>query len=434
VASATLRPDPDHDHVGAVVLEPSRPQPGAAFTVESAGVVRGGRFAPAAGEPAPFSFMFGSCHQPFEEHAVDGALRRHPGAEFYGPLRDRLVEHGARFAMLLGDQVYSDAVSNLSVRERLAEDEDLTDEELVETYRHLHRGYFNERGYRALQEALPTYLTWDDHDIFDGAGSLLHPTEFDARLRRAAEAAYREYQHLRNPDATLGDGPPFAYGFWYADAGFFVLDLRGCREFEERRILGEEQWARLDAFLADADARDVATVFIGASVPVVHASPTLMAILEGLPTSTGKDIRDRWVVPHFRHERDGLLERLFAWQTARPRRQVVILSGDVHVGAAFSVRPRARRGHLAQWTSSALSTPSDIRHAVANRLVTSMIRLGEGGLRVWRRGIVTPNNAGLVDVTPDPDGGHQLTLRLLAWDAKRGRVFEALTDRSDPTA
>ncbi len=251
-------------------------------------------------------------------------------------------------------------------------------------------------------------------------------------MRRAAEAAYVEYQHLRNPGASLDDAAPYAYPIWYGNVGLFVLDLRGCREFEERRILGDEQWRRLDAFLGEATDRGVATVFIGASVPVVHASPTLMAILEGLPTSTGKDIRDRWVVPHFRHEHEALLDRLFTWQSARPRRQVAILSGDVHVGAAFSVRPRGRRGHLAQWTSSALSTPSDIRHALANRLVTSMIRLGSDGLRVWRRGLVTPNNAGIVRVEPDSEGGHRLTFRILAWDPKRRILEEALSDVSTP--
>jgi PhoD-like phosphatase len=439
VAQGTLQPDAAHDHVGAVVLS-AEPRPRAAFTVEAGetegapDVVRSGRLAPEPGEPAAFSFLFGSCHQPFDEEAVDGALVRHAGADIYGPLRERASREDVRFALLLGDQVYSDAVSNLSVRERLAEDADLTDEELVETYRHLHRGYFNEHGFRGLQEAVPAYLTWDDHDIFDGAGSLLHETDFDRRLRRAAEAAYVEYQHLRNPGASLDDRAPYAYPVWYGNVGFFVLDLRGCREFGRRQILGDEQWRRLDAFLAEATERGVATLFIGASVPVVHASPTLMSILEGLPTSTGKDIRDRWVVPHFRHEHEALLDRLFTWQSAKPRRQVAIVSGDVHVGAAFSVRPRGRRGHLAQWTSSALSTPSDIRHGLANRLVTSMIRLGSDNLRAWRRGLVTPNNAGFVRVDPDPAGGHELTFRIMAWDPKRRVLEEALTDRSVPAA
>jgi len=61
VASATLTPDSSHDHVGAAVLEAPRPAPGAPFAVEAAGAVRRGQFAPADGEPAAFSFAFGSA-------------------------------------------------------------------------------------------------------------------------------------------------------------------------------------------------------------------------------------------------------------------------------------------------------------------------------------------------------------------------------------
>ena len=432
VAEATLRPEPERDHVGAADLVLPEPRPGAAFTIESGGVVRRGRLAPVPHRPAAFTFGFGSCHQPFKERVVDGRLERHAGAGIYRRARKELAERDARFLLLLGDQVYSDAVANLSVRRLLARDETLTDEELVETYRHLHRGYFNERGFRELVESFPAYLTWDDHDIFDGAGSLLHPTAFDDRLRRAATRAYVEYQHLRNPAATLADEAPYSYPFWYGDVGFFVLDLRGCREFEAGRILGDEQWRRLDAFLEEATARETPTVFIAASVPVVHASPRLMEILERLPTSTGRDIRDRWDVPTFRHEREALLERLFAWQAGRPRRQVAILSGDVHVGAAFSLRPRRGRGRIAQWTSSALSTPTGLQHVLANRLVTRLVRLGEDSLRVWRRGLVTTNNIGLVDVAPDPDGGHRLTFRSLAYDERRDVLREALVDVARP--
>ncbi len=431
-AAMVLEPHAAHDHVAAGTLTLATPRPDTTFTVEGGGFVRPGRFAPAAGTPASLSFAFGSCHQPFEDAARPGELRRHTGAAVYEPLRELLLERGARFVMLLGDQIYSDSLARLSARERLGEDPDLTDDELVETYRHLYRGYFRERGFRALAEALPAYLTWDDHDIFDGAGSLLHPTEFDARLRRAATSAYREYQHLRNPGASFTDDPPFSYSFWYGDAGFHVLDLRGKRDFRQARILGEEGWRRLDAFLADADERGVMTVFVAASVPVVHASPALVAVLERLPTSAGKDVRDRWDVPTFRHEREGLLERLFAWQTARPRRQAVILSGDVHVGAAFSLRPAAGRGRIAQWTSSALSTPTGLQHVVVNRVVTRFVRLGEPSLRVWRRGLVPTNNVGLVEVQPDPDGGHAVTFRAMAYDRKGGRLREALTDRSSP--
>ena len=432
VAQAPLEPDAAHDHVAVAILETDGPQPGAPFRVEVGGATRAGRFAPALGEPAAFAFGFGSCHQPFTEPPLDRRLVRHPGAGIYRHMRELLVDRNADFLMLLGDQVYSDAVSRISVRDALAQDETLSDEDLLETYRHLYRGYFNERGFRELSEALPADLMWDDHDIFDGWGSLLEETAFDRRLYRAAEAAFREYQYLRDPGGSVDGTAPYAFEFWHADVGGFVLDLRGERDFEAGRIVSPAQWARLDAFLASATERDVATVFIAASVPVVHASPAIMAALERWPTGTGRDIRDRWDVPTFRHERTSLFERLFAWQAARPRRQVVILSGDVHVAAAFSVRRRGGRGHLMQWTSSALSTPGGLQHVLANRLVTGLVRWGEHDVRVWKRGLATGNNFGLVEVAPAEGGGHDLTFTVYQYDPRRDRIRAAFADRSGP--
>jgi phosphodiesterase/alkaline phosphatase D-like protein len=429
---AELHPDPSHDFVGSVRLELAEPQPDARFRVTVDGAIRSGRLAPAPDARSAFSFAFGSCHQPFTDPPADNRLQRHGGAGIYPRMEGLLRERDARFLLLLGDQVYSDAVSKVSVREVLAKDESLTDEDLLETYRHLYRGYFNERGFRELTESFPAYLMWDDHDIFDGWGSLLHETDFDRRLFRAAEAAFREYQHIRNPGAELDGPPPYAYGFWHGDVGFFVLDLRSERDYEQGRILGPAQWSQFDEFLREATKRDTRTIFVGASVPVVHASPTIMRALEGLPTGTGRDIRDRWDVPNFGHERTTLLERLFGWQAAAPGRQAIILSGDVHVAAAFSLRPRRGRGHLAQWTSSALSTPGGLQHVLANRLVTSLVRLGEDELRVWRRGLATGNNMGVVDVVPRAAGGHDVTFTVYQYDQRADRLTAALTDHAGP--
>ena len=70
---------------------------------------------------------------------------------------------------------------------------------------------------------VPTLMMWDDHDIFDGWGSLMDRTEFDERLYRAAERVFVEYQHLRNPGTTFAAHPPFGYSFWRGDVGFHAV-------------------------------------------------------------------------------------------------------------------------------------------------------------------------------------------------------------------
>jgi alkaline phosphatase D len=426
--SASIETDPARDHVGAVVLDMGASRSGASFELSVGDEVRQGRFAPSPGLPAAFTFAFGSCHEPFSGHQADGRVERHAGAAIYPAITRLLAERQASFALWLGDQVYSDAVSEASVRQKAAEVPSITDEELLDAYRHLYRGFFNERGFRALAELIPAYLMWDDHDIFDGWGSLIDRTEFDERVYRAAERAFVEYQHLRNPSGELSSGPPFGYSFWHADVGFHVLDLRGERDFNAGRVMGADGWGRLDEFLQSATERGVKTVFLGASVPVVHASPALMTALERLRTSSGRDVRDRWSVPTFAAERTRLVDRLFAWQSAEPRRQIIVLSGDVHVGAAFNVRSRTGKGQFHQWTSSALSTPDGIKHVLVNRLLTKFVRLGERELRVWRRGLATSNNVGLVEVDPDSGGGHVVRLTVHQYDEKTDKVTVGLHD------
>ena len=434
VAGETATPDHTHDHIALVVLDAGDSRPDEPFEVRVAGATRSGTFAPAPGSRAAFTFAFGSCHQPFTDRLENGSVDRHPAAAIYPRIRELVDQRGAAFAMWLGDQVYSDAVAEASVREKLAEDPSVTDEALFETYRHLYRGFFNERGYRELAEALPAYLMWDDHDIFDGWGSLIDHTPFDERVYRAAEKAFREYQHLRNPNASLTAPGPFGFSFWRGDVGFHVPDLRSERDFNARRVMGDAGWAQLDAFLDEATERDVPTIFIGASVPVVHASPALMTALERLKTSSGRDVRDRWSVTNFANQRTQMVERLFAWQAGRPRRQVIVLSGDVHVGAAFNVRPRRGPGRFAQWTSSALSTPDGLQHVVANRVITRLVRVGERELRVWRRGLATSNNVGVVEVEPADGGGHLVRLGVHEYDAKTDRMKLSLEDVADPNS
>jgi alkaline phosphatase D len=428
LTGAHIEPRPDRDYVGATVLEVDADCADREFRVQVGSFERTGRFAPRDGTPAPFSFAFGSCHQPFTEELDGGRVDRHDGVSIYPRISDLLRRHKASFAMWLGDQVYSDAVSELSVREEMSKDPSVTDEALVDTYRHLYRGYFNERGFRRLSEEVPAYLMWDDHDIFDGWGSLLDHTAFDERVYAAAERAFVEYQHLRNPGGELSGRPPFGYSFWRGNVGFHVPDLRGERDFNKQRVMGDEGWARLDQFLQEASERGVPTVFLGVSVPVVHASPSLMRALEGLRMSYGRDIRDRWSVPAFAAERTKLVERLFAWQSAVKNRRVIVLSGDVHVGAAFGVRATNGQGRFRQWTSSALSTPDGLKHILANQLITKFVRVGEHELRVNRVGLATSNNVGLVEVTPREDGGHDLKLTVHEYSSRTGKLRVALTD------
>jgi alkaline phosphatase D len=187
-------------------------------------------------------------------------------------MREVLRAEDARFLLLVGDQIYSDGIPNLNVRNR-AESGSLDPAHLTEYYRQLYRGYFNEAGFRSILELVPSYMIWDDHDILDNWGSFPQPNDFERSAFAAATRAYLAYQHLHNPGATLRDQPPFCYSFWYADVGFLVLDLRSQRDFDAGRVIGEEQWDKLESFLAEATEGETRTVFVVVTIPVVHFSP-----------------------------------------------------------------------------------------------------------------------------------------------------------------
>ena len=432
VAQIELRPVPERDWIDAADLVLHRPRPNAELVVRVAGMARHGRLAPAPGSPAAITFGFSSCNQPFED-GRDGMLSVHPVAKIYPAIARLLQRRQARFMVLLGDQLYSDGVKAIKLREMSRRRESPPSErELRDAYRFLYRGYFNERGFRTLLESVPSLMIWDDHDISDNWGSYLDWEDGDDVLFRAASSAYREYQHLHPRTDVVDDRAPYHQCYWLGDVGFFILDLRGVRDYREGRILGERQWQDLDYFLDAAAERGVQTLFIAASIPVVHHAPYFIRLTEWLPFLIGADIRDRWAADPIEHEREELLERLFDWQAAGPRRQVIVLSGDVHSGAAFRIRRRRGPGTVLQWTSSPLTTRPSLVELIANRAGTRFVNVGDDVYHAERRALLPTNNVGLVQVEPAPGGGHRVSLSLHAYKVGHG-LREAVRGTSAPT-
>ncbi len=431
--SITVRTGPEHDWIAAVDLALEEPRGGEAFVVEALGLRRDARFAPSPAEPASFSFGFGSCHQPFEP-GQDRRLRKHRGAHIYAPALELLRREDARFLLLVGDQVYSDGIAGQSVRDwALAHAPDARPDlgQLLDAYRHLYRGYFNEQGMRALLDAHPVRMTWDDHDIADSWGSRFIETDEERLMFQAAKEAYREYQRALQPDATLEDDPPFDGGFRYGDVAFWSLDLRGVRSWHDRVVLGREQLEHTRCFLDRCADDGTRTVLLIASIPIVHFSPVAVSVLQWVPGGKGSDVRDRWDAAPFGEERDALIDLIGRWQRAHPLRQVIVLSGDVHAGAAFRVQDRRTGGRFHQWTSSSLSAPGGLAHNIANRVGSRFVQVGERRCDVARIGVDPRNNVAAVHVRPLRGGGHRVTFDLYAHDGN-GALLPSITASAAP--
>jgi phosphodiesterase/alkaline phosphatase D-like protein len=425
--TASVRPTAETDWTAALELSLPEPAPGRAYVCTVAGRRFTGKLAPEPGTRAGLTFGFGSCHQPFEE-TPEGGLRVRPAAGIYPAMVEHLRREGAERLLLLGDQIYSDMLPSLNVCRGL---EDAAPdavpvpfEELLERYRRVTRVFFGEPGFRALREAFPTCCMWDDHDIFDNWGSRLQRSAMAQRLFEAASRVFCEYQRPRNPGGDLSLGPPpYPFHFLHGDLGFLVLDMRGARNHEQGRLLGGTQWEWLQDFLRGEASQRLQTLFVGLSVPIAHTGRWMELAFDRLPGSHGDSVRDRWGSGHFIASRDALLEALFSWQEAAPRRQVCLLCGDIHAASGYTLRRRGGRGVLSQFTSSALTTPAGSKMQLYSRVAAGAPNLFEPRWHFERHFLHFENNFGVVRVEPLSAGGHRVTFDVRAWDPARGALF-----------
>lgn len=418
----------DSGWTGAVALSLNTPATLRPFVVRTLGIERHGFLAPAPGHPAELVFGFGSCHQPFIERA-GGVLQAKQETAIYRSFRQRLERYDARLLLLIGDQIYADALPSLNV----GQPRDADEPALLSAYHRVYRTFFAEPGFRALRGHGPALLLWDDHDILDNWGSR-GSEDADAALFRAACRAYIDYQHSRNPAPLTAAGqgedgvpdrealPPYPFAYHYGDIAFLGLDLRGARDVERGSLLGRAQWGWLKEVLAGPESASAVTLFVISTVPLAHPARWFGRLLAVAPGAYGAAIRDRWSSPAFVEERDRLLGALFAWQRARPGRQVCVLSGDIHTGGAFQIRERRGRGVVQQFISSAMTSDLPLLSRAANRIGSVACGLGEASITIRKRWLEYRRNYALVRVRPMPAGGHRVEFALMAWDARTRRT------------
>ncbi|MBP7147677.1 MAG: alkaline phosphatase family protein [Acidobacteria bacterium] len=382
---------------------------------------------------APIGFAFFSCHRPYRKGPAGNTEVVNVG--MWDVLREALHRHrrrGLRFVLGIGDQVYVDTLETLDIwrfldgvmrRERGRLLPDVPD--MVNWYRDCYRGYWGFPAVRRVFAEFPTYMVWDDHEIADGWGSYefrdgprseilaLLPDlyrkgldfqdglELARRMFAAARKAYVEYEHSHNPPTDPG---VFDYSFEAACCRFYVLDGRGQRDLGARRnrILGEAQLARFKGWIERLPADRRTYVFVVSAVPVLHLHPALASadtreLVRRLKLAD--DLRDAWECERHDAERRSLLKLLF--RAAAAGHRVCILSGDVHVAAAY--RLADREGHaIHQLTSSAI-TYSQPR-ALGWILACGVAGDGEmDGYRYERLALYTDSNFAMLAVDPAAD-------------------------------
>ncbi len=316
-----------------------------------------------AANPGNMAFLLGSCRYP-------GLLWKWKQADqIFGPmLKEALGQSNrpsARFALMVGDQIYADMMNrNIDVSRAN------TFEEFQERY----HTAFGSRNMRKLLRSLPTYMILDDHEIEDNWSQDRIRTAEGRHIYNLALNAYMSYQWLHGPRTF---GKRLFYSFDCGGYPFFVLDTRTQRyvddvegELSDNHLLGRpsllpnDEPSQLDGLLLwlqrEQKARgNVPKFIVSSSVfapnPIEAREGRRAKDASGHQEAKWKENSDSW--PAFPTTRRTLLENI----VLNDIQNIVFLSGDIHVSSVaqleFSGNPKASALKAFSITSSAFYWP-----------------------------------------------------------------------------
>lgn len=230
-----------------------------------------------------------------------------------------------RFFLHVGDQIYYDFPQDRRTP-------------VLDDYRLAYReAWFDDQSNRYFLSHWPHYMILDDHDIVDQYARDLAsraPDQLAEAYLAASSVAYREYVHVRHPEAArdpsaLPERGPFHYCFDKGRARFFVLDTRTQRfnRADDRKrlpqMIDSNQMRELCDWLKDhpGDLKFVVT-----SVPFVVELTDKEPHQWDSGQRVDREANDKWCAPRFRSQRDEIIDWIWNEQIER----VVFLTGDLH--------------------------------------------------------------------------------------------------------
>ncbi|GGW75807.1 alkaline phosphatase D family protein [Alteromonas halophila] len=247
--------------------------------------------APAGNTSRPFSFLLGSCnlHSLGIISSPDSAFER---------LNQLVDEHHPDFMIHCGDQIYYD----IPIPSKLPR---------IEEYRDKYKDAWEDCVPAAqLLTRCPHYMILDDHEIRNNFHNDMNVNVGSVDyLKCISLKAYREYQHIHNPQ-TYGNQALY-YAFERAHGRFFVMDTRSERYEKEpdNQLIGERQMSKFKAWLAQGSAQQIH--FIVTSVPFVGQV---------------RNGDDKWCGKSYMKQREEVIDAIVESGITR----VCFLTGDMH--------------------------------------------------------------------------------------------------------
>lgn len=341
-----------------------------------------------------FSFLFGSCYLPKDEH----------GSQTFDEINEHISTDNLRFGLFIGDQIYADNAKRNGIGKIAV---------TLDEYRSVYAYAWSRPSFKKLIPNLPLFMTLDDHEVdndwcFNDADRTNTSIPIQERFLRwwnkvpleqrqlplervkAALKAYQEHQAIHSPKRLLSlrtdsahnftfhkeDEGSFAYTFTFGNAAFFVMDTRTHRvKIGKNILLGDAQWSQLEQWLLKVKDK-YPVKFLVSSGTILH--PFWLDV-----------VGDRWA--GFRSER----ERLFQFVAENEIEGIHILTGDLHTSHCVSAEincPSGRRLPIWEFCSSPFEQKSMAISATYIPIFSKWIRNSK---KYFHQ---TGNNFGIVNV------------------------------------
>jgi phosphodiesterase/alkaline phosphatase D-like protein len=371
---------------------------------------------PEIGQPASFTFVFGSCFLPPD--ATSGQI--------FNRIEEHCQQEDLRFWLLIGDQIYADDAEHNGIGKIAVTQDD---------FRSVYKYAWSRPIMQKLLANFPAFMIMDDHDVEDDwcwitTDRLTATIPWWNRLKRRLKGVpleqrqiprqrvldalqvYWEHQAMHAPplinspsidnagryDLSSPQTGGLDYSFEYGAAAFYVVDTRTQRvkNSRQRIMLSETQWKSLEDWLVKGkDAYPVKFI--------ISSGAILYRFFLDFPA-------DRW--SGFARERDRLLGLLSKHDIER----VYFLTGDLHAAHAQRADYTGPGGKKHQiWEFC--STPFEQKPNRTSGTLYNPFRFWQlENLKLEFR--VAANNYGVIRVDFSSNGDPQVTFEVYGEDGQ----------------
>jgi hypothetical protein len=220
-------------------------------------------------------------------------------------------------------------------------------DKIKELYREVYRETWGHPPTAQALANVANIMIMDDHEIRDDFGDNeeeLEPTSTSGYIGKCGYDVYCEYQRALRilPEGHVGTD--HYLDLWGGSIGIALVDIRAARSFKRQvgdptPYLGTKQWSDLKLALSEHGLfAEVQTLVVLAATPLVFYSQSV----NDLAAKVVDDLWGQWSSSKNQPEQIAMLDVLRQWKMPAAEvggggRELVVVGGDVHIGACTDI-------------------------------------------------------------------------------------------------